>query len=817
MYLKQLEISGFKSFAARTVLELEPGITAIVGPNGSGKSNIADALRWTLGEQSVKSLRLKKSEELVFAGTDKRPKASLAEVKLLLDNQQGRMPLGFSEIELSRLLYRNGDSEYRLNGNKAKLNELQQLLIQAGFGPNSYSVIGQGMIDSLILAAPAERKLLFDEASGIREFELKKADTQRKLEATEANLERLRDILGELAPRLKNLERAVEAVSSRQAVEAELAQCRGSYVATLTKQISVYKSKLTELDGALKAMSAQAEKLESERQKLEVAATRSSQERAKRADELQNLEAKRDEIMSRLSVCRAELAVRLDKAVEQDLARELKRLQRQLESGQAKYERLKEALEKAMAVENQRTAELESITHEISKAQSQLSRIRRQNDQSSQFEYTRHALSLLKHLSQGLTTGSMGQEQMKLMVYKVGRLLKLAIQGQGDVLDQLKTMQLQITSLMRQREEMHDNYTKAVIKVRSLELDLAHLDKSQGTLAAQIEQTKAKQQEQPEAGASTALKQRQAAELEVELEALDAQLGRVRQQIAEPEGSDNTRIFALARELEAIQSGLNQTRQTQQEYAKLLEDDGQKLADQNKLIPIKAEPSKMPLDEQERNIALLEGRLLAAAGEAGGSLDEYQEVKERYSFLGEQVSDLELAKTDLVKLLKQFDELIKSRFKEAFSDISKHFSKTFEQLFGGGRAALRLDVDAAGNYGIEISAVPPGKRTNGLTQLSGGERALTGIALLSAILQRNPSPFVVLDEVDAALDEANSTRFATVLKQLGGHCQILVITHNRQTMQAANCLYGVTMDEHHVSRLLSLRLDEARELAQQTS
>lgn len=817
MYLKRLEISGFKSFAARTVLELEPGITAIVGPNGSGKSNIADALRWTLGEQSVKSLRLKKSEELVFAGTDKRPKSSLAEVKLLLDNQQGRMPLGYSEIELGRMLYRNGDSEYRLNGTKAKLNELQQLLVQAGFGPNSYSVIGQGMIDSLILAAPAERKLMFDEASGIREFELKKADTQRKLEATAANLERLRDILSELAPRLKTLERSVEAVGARQELKAELDEYRAVFAATLTEQIASHDAELAKLKNQARELSTQADHLEIERQKLEQTAGRSAEERVKRTEELQQLESKRDQIMSELSVCRAELAVRLDKAVEQDLAREIKRLERQLDAGCSKRERLKEALAKAGVVESQRTGELEGITQEISKAQLQLSRIRRQNDQSSQYEYTRHALSLLKHLAQGISSDSMGKEQLRLLVYKVGRLLKLATQGQGDVLEQLKAMQLQITSLMRQREEMHDNYTKAVIKVRSIELDIAHLDKTQTALASQLEQAKTKRQETPESGNSTALKQRHAAELEVELESLDGHLADLRQQIAEPEGTDNTRIFALARELEAVRAELNQILQAQQEHTKTLSDYRQKLTDQGKLSKISATPSSKPIDEQERSIALLEGRLLSAAGEDTGSLEEYEEVKERHTFLSEQVSDLELAKVDLGKLLQQFDELIKSRFKEAFSIISEHFAKNFEQLFGGGRAALRLDVDAAGNYGIEITAVPPGKRTSGLTQLSGGERALTGIALLAAILQRNPSPFVVLDEVDAALDEANSARFSKVLKQMGKHCQLLVITHNRQTMQAANCLYGVTMDEHHVSRLLSLRLDEARELARQTS
>ncbi len=214
MYLKQLTITGFKSFAHKTVLAFEPGISAVVGPNGSGKSNVADAVRWVLGEQSTCSLRTKKGEEVIFAGTEKRAKASMAEVSLLLDNADNAVDLDFSEIELSRRLYRSGESEYRLNGRKVTLRDIQNLLIQAGFGPNSYSVIGQGMIDQLILASPAERKLLFDEASGIRGYELKREQALRKLAATDLNLERVHDILSELEPRLKTLERGAEIAKS---------------------------------------------------------------------------------------------------------------------------------------------------------------------------------------------------------------------------------------------------------------------------------------------------------------------------------------------------------------------------------------------------------------------------------------------------------------------------------------------------------------------------------------------------------------------------------------------------------------------------
>ncbi len=302
MHLKRLQIAGFKSFAHTTHLEFEPGITAIVGPNGSGKSNIADAIRWALGEGSNRNLRHKKNEDLVFAGTLSKARASLAEVKLLLDNSDNTLSLDASEVELSRILYRSGETEYRLNGRKVPVREVTGLLTAAGFGLNSYTIIGQGVIDSFILATPTERKLLFEEASGIRSDELKREQAVRQLEATEANLVRAQDILRELEPRLGTLASAAEAVARKTELTAELQTTREQYfglvIGQSRKQQTALTETITQLKTQLQSQRQELTTLEEARRQLEASERNQTRERAAITKKLQHLELERDRRLS---------------------------------------------------------------------------------------------------------------------------------------------------------------------------------------------------------------------------------------------------------------------------------------------------------------------------------------------------------------------------------------------------------------------------------------------------------------------------------------------------------------------------------------
>ncbi len=222
MYLKRLEIQGFKSFANKTTLEFEKGITAVVGPNGSGKSNVADAIRWVLGEQSLKQLRGKKSEDVIFAGSEKKSKMSFATVTVTFDNSDKRIPLDYSEVSISRSIDRSGESDYFINGNKVRLLDVIDLVLKSNIGTSRHTVIGQGTIDQMVLAGPVEVKNLLDEASGVKTYYIRREKTMKRLEQTAQNSMRVQDLLKEIEPRLKSLRRQAKRMQERSEIETEL-------------------------------------------------------------------------------------------------------------------------------------------------------------------------------------------------------------------------------------------------------------------------------------------------------------------------------------------------------------------------------------------------------------------------------------------------------------------------------------------------------------------------------------------------------------------------------------------------------------------
>ena len=248
MYLSKLEIQGFKSFAEKTVLEFNQELTAIVGPNGSGKSNTADAVRWVLGEQSMKTLRGKKTQDVIFSGSSKKAQLGFAEVNLYLDNTDGSAPLDYREIVITRRIYRNGESEYLMNKNKVRLTDVQLMLAKSNFGQRSYSIIGQGMIDSVLTSSPAERKELFDEATGVRQYQIKKDQAVLKLERSRENLVQSEQLIQEIEPRLRSLNRQVKRLERKEEIENSLNQLQTEYYSRLKGEL---KNKLAGLNDEL--------------------------------------------------------------------------------------------------------------------------------------------------------------------------------------------------------------------------------------------------------------------------------------------------------------------------------------------------------------------------------------------------------------------------------------------------------------------------------------------------------------------------------------------------------------------------------------
>ncbi len=827
MFLRRITLTGFKSFASKTVLDLEPGITGVVGPNGSGKSNLADAVRWALGEQSKGRLRLTDREEVVFAGTAKRAKASFAEVVLLFDNQDGAFPIDLTEVEISRRLYRSGEADYRLAGRSVRLGDIQALLAEAGFGANTYAVIGQGMIDSFLLSSPAERKLLFDEAAGIRAPELSRESALRKLAATEANLTRLRDIATELSPRLASLERAVADAAEQEALERRVAQLRAAVVAAGLAQ---WQARQRAAADRLQVVAATAHRLrhdQSETQrKLEAAVAKEaglSAERERLQLSLAALESQRDELGMKLTDAHNAVA-EIERGREQaeGLERQLKTARTGLGHAQAKEIELEAELASNAEAAARALKAVERASRDVAAAQSALVAISKSTDDGTRDQYVDHALQIIRTLAVSLGGKTVSMDEVRLLIHKAGRLLSHATRtGAAELLAGISSAQKQLETAMGKRETAVEHQTNITITRRSLEIDLAHQREAARRAGEQVAALAAGLEAAQTAAASLPEAQQHAAQAAVALTAATQRLeGRRREVRALSATPGDTFAHAhLAAALErakaaAVAAGLEQT----QLKATVAEAEAglASVHAQAKAWGI-ANPAPasggQPPDELSRQLIQAEALVEARAQTRLGQITEYEEVSARSQELNTQIADLQSAGRDLERIVAELDELIRTRFKENFQALAEQFSVYFTRLFDGGTASLELEETEGGAYGIIIKASPKGKRLVSLTALSGGERALAGVALLAAILRVNPSPFVVLDEIDAALDEANSGRLATILAELGEHSQLIVITHNRQTMQAARVLYGVTINDQHVSHLLSMRLEAATALA----
>ncbi len=831
MFLRRATITGFKSFANKTVLELEPGITAVVGPNGSGKSNLADAVRWALGEQSKSRLRLSDREEVVFAGTQTRAKASYAEVILLFDNEDGAFPLELAEVEISRRMYRSGETDYRLAGRSARLVDIQAHLARAGFGANSYAVIGQGMIDSLLLSSPAERKMLFGEAAGIRGPELGREAAERKLAATSTNLVRLRDIAAELGPRLATLERAVSAATQRQTLEAEVARLRTELVGRLALEASESGAAAHEQHEAASAQTRRLQdQLASLARQMKAGESRAAAAASKRAalqTALAALEQARDESAAALAEARAAAAVsERATATATELAAALRTIRVESSAATAHLGELDVELasnaESAAAADRtvERTAQL------VADAQAALVALRHIHADGTRDQFVDHALQILKTLAISLADDpNLPTEQVKLLVHKAGRLLSHATRsGANQLLDDLKASQKKLEAAMHKRETAIEHQTNIIITSRSLEIDRAHQQNTVDRLAEDVVRlTTEAGITQITASQLPGLK-RVAAKAQSSLDTAITRLEARRDALRDLAGSDDVTEarIKLAADIErtkaaaATATALKERCQADVAAATASAASAAARADSWHIdLPAATRhaPAARTVLDLEADLLRAESRLEAQTAAAQDQELEYTEVSTRHADLTAQISDLEHAQTDLVDVIGRLDELIRTRFRANFQSLAEQFSLYFTRLFSGGTASLELTEDETGAYGITIKASPKGKRLSNIAALSGGERALAGVALLAAILRVNPSPFVVLDEIDAALDEANSGRLAAILAELSEHSQLIVITHNHQTMSAARVLFGVTTSEHHVSRLISMRLGEATRLA----
>ncbi len=746
MHLTRIEIQGFKSFAEKTSVGLpsktdgRQPITAVVGPNGSGKSNIADAIRWVLGEQSAKAVRGEKSEDVIFFGSASRGRGSMAEVSLHFNNEDGTIPLDRPEVKVGRRLYRDGTSEYVLNGEVSRLSDIQMLLTKAHVGRESYSVIAQGMIDHLLLMGGAERRTFFDEATGVRHLQIKKEQSLRKLDTTGENLTKAKLLLEEIGPRLRSLTRQVKRLEEKESLEKELLDVQNKYFS------SVWRS------------------IEEERAKWERSLREIETELAKKDSEI----AEAEKAMGTLEKQETQSAAVL-------------RLQQEYRQTLEERQTLREkefSLRAAMVAKSgKKTIDIESAAADLRSAH-------------------RQYLDLLKELNGAKTAQDLARLKESFAAHA----------------ERLKKILSSISN-----EPAGEENKEAGTPMAALRAELEAADAKITRIQKELADTNRKEETQKSAFFS---QQKNFFQTQNERRDIERRHGDIKIELAKIEVRRNALEAEIAADMkdraEEIKSAGGEPTMT--------------AADAQTLLP---------------DIERIKRQLEWIGGIDPEIIKEYGETKERHEFLMIQTQDLEQTLQSLIELARDLEMKIQTQFKESFSRINERFNEFFRILFNGGQAKLVLLTEKAEDeeeerepqtseaapatpgdallaeakktklavQSIEIQATPPGKKIKNISMLSGGEKALTSVALISAILSVNPPPFLLLDEVDAALDESNSMRFAKILSELAARTQLIVVTHNRASMQAADFLYGVTMGKDGASKLLSVKLEEGLEMA----
>ncbi len=872
MYLKRLEIQGFKSFAKKTTLEFGQGITAIVGPNGSGKSNTADCLRWVLGEQSAKLMRGKKSEDVIFAGSDKRGRGSLAEVIATFDNRDHKIPLDAAEVAIGRRITRSGESEYLLNGARVRLLDIIDLVLKSNIGTSRYTVIGQGTIDQMILAGPSEIKNLIDEASGVKTYYLKRERTLRRLEQTAQNLMRAEDLLRELEPRVKSLRRQAKRMEARAEIETELKKYLEEYLGaqwwTLNTQISGIEEKLNESSQGRKKieeqMSGHLAKIEQHEKDNEQALV----EYKKMQEQIQAIQNQKNALLEQVSLVRGKMSsMQTGSGDTESLNIESHKINQRIKELEAQIAKTENDYNQSQLQIAEQTKFVEEINQKISNLQDTLHNPAGSDWVTVEKEvnlFDKHFKSFQGILEQATEVSPIlnaaidlnnAWEKFRSITHQVvvspgQKLIQLQTELQEfskkkDVLQQeLSNLSLLNSKSQLSREFLSSQLT--ALQNQKLQVDLELRKAASGSsesFASDLMTEETRLQQQVDAKAA-------------EQEQLEKKLNEIY-------NAENSWKVAIAEEdkkfrrqqddlslIRDVESKLQVEKARYETQADGVSSDIVSQLGQDRLLVIKQTQITSSDSTLPDKIARLRKQIESIGGVDELTIQEYHETEGRYTNLEIQVKDLHKSMDDLRKVMDELDEHIKTKFNTAFHKVNEQFEQYFRVLFNGGRAHLALvkthdnqteaevelekeealeqkqelaqdnirpeekllakyEKGSLAVAGVDIKATPPGKKLSSIQSLSGGERSLTSIALLCSLLTCFPSPFVVLDEVDAALDEANTIRFGQILGKLSDSTQFITITHNRETMSQANILYGVTMGDDGVSQLLSIKMDQA--------
>ncbi len=753
MYLKHLSINGFKSFAKKGELEFSAPITAIVGPNGSGKSNVAEAFRFVLGEQSMKSMRGKKGEDLIFNGSDAVSRGNRAQVSVVLDNSKRVFGVDFDEINLERTVNRDGVNEYAINNSKVRLKDVQELLSAANIGSTGHHIISQGEADRILSASNQERREMIEDALGLKVYQYKKNEAERKLEKTKENVEHVQTLRREVLPHLQFLERQIKKIEKSIQLRDDLTNTYAEYLKREDTYIAYHHDRLQLVRKTPEATLAQ---------------LRADLEKAKAL--LQ--EHENDEKSSAL------LSLQEKVTLARKQKQEFLRLSGQID-GQLIFlkRRIAQMLEKTTS-ESEAPIPIGEVKEIVGVIESAVDKAIKSDDVS----FLQRSLTDIVHT-----------------------LRKFIQNAAGSITVNTDAEEAELSALQKQQKKCEE--------------DMLQSTKKEGELTAEYDAVKA----------SIEAESKESREAEREVF-----------RIVGLQRDCENEINGIDQELSVLQRDRDEFKNELQEAVSLIGSGASKYFTfeivhdgtvvSNKVI---VEEDRQSQKERRRTLEKLKIRLEELGGVNSDVEKEYVEVKGRDDFLVREIADLEASIIKLEELITELTRSLNEQFVLGIDKIGIEFNRFFSLMFGGGEAKLvrvkpkiktvkseededgieteiaAYEDDEDAQEGIELDVKLPNKRVRGLDMLSGGERALTSIALIFAMSQVNPPLFIILDETDAALDEANSRRYGDMIEALAQKSQLILITHNRETMSRAGILYGVTMGSDGASKLLSVKLDEA--------
>jgi len=934
MFLKRLTILGFKSFADRTEIEFNDGITALLGPNGCGKSNVVDAVKWVLGEHAIRSLRAEKMEDVIFGGTESRKPLNVAEVSLAIANESGLLPMDMPEIEIKRRLYRSGESEYFINGAQVRLKDLRELFWDTGVGKTAYSVMEQGKIDQILSSKPEERRYLFEEAAGITRYRERGAEAERNLAKTEENVRQVDLILNEVKRSHDSLKVQSEKTLKYRTLRDEIFNYELDIQLLRLKQFKYdrdekneklrlktgdrdrIRSEMEAENKALEANMDEVNSMEARLVELQKNIYGLALEKNARENEIRLFNEQRGENKIKIGQNEEREKQSIEKinelgadaagqdAVVQDLRKQCENIEENIRSFEENIHLAASRISENDKEANRAEAEIADLEKSLVELEKELAKItddivaeldaglKKDGYSAAERKNSENALNetlsrlrtilngreaLLRDLTAVANACSSGSpDAPNTVCAEIGRITESLTAGLAEasagadkavelfqsyrdhsptfiddflapqgIITKKRALDEQIRSAKNGIDErrtkiknLHEDNVNLMAKIDEYRATLEGLkvNRAQMNARAQSAEDQARLIRRELSGQEGILKtiRDELSLYRKRLEEIDGRIAGIQNDIAGIE--EKTKAFTS--ELETLEKDI---RKRNDNVAGKREVINKRMAELSKVqeslekIHLELVQSEMEIknihenfrETHSRDLMEFEERIFNIT-EAPASLreklaasrakmkelgsvnlmapEEYAETKQRYDFLSNQMADLEKARKDLEDLTAEIRQESSQLFLETYNRIKKNFHNMFRRLFGGGRAELRLsDPNHVLESGIEILAQPPGKKLEHLSLLSGGECSMTAVALLFATYMVKPSPFCLLDEIDAALDEQNVGRFVHLLQEFSDTSQFIIITHNKKTTTGAGTLLGVTMQESGVTKLITVR------------